>query len=134
MNSIVALKKAKTYTDETADSLGGLKGAPCTIKSTTETDEGTVIVFEWTGTSGTTQTSSILVKNGEDGQVQTIATTRTVDDDGVVITVVNPDGTTASTATIYDGKSTSSEYDVVDETLIIKDGSTATVHNEVLML
>lgn len=65
MNGATALKKARTYTDDTANSLGSLKGAPCTVKSTTETDEGTVIVFEWTGTNGATQTSSIFVKNGK---------------------------------------------------------------------
>lgn len=65
MNGATALKKARTYTDDIANSLGSLKGAPCTVKSTTETDEGTVIVFEWTGTNGATQTSSIFVKNGK---------------------------------------------------------------------
>lgn len=65
MNGATAFKKARTYTDDIANSLGSLKGAPCTVKSTTETDEGTVIIFEWTGTNGTTQTSSIFVKNGK---------------------------------------------------------------------
>lgn len=67
MNGVTALKKARTYTDDTANSLGSVKGAPCTIKSTTELNNGIVVVFEWTGTNGATQTSSIFVKNGKDG-------------------------------------------------------------------
>lgn len=58
---------SRKYTDSVSDSLGSLKGAPCTIKSTEETDEGTIITFEWTGTSGTTETTQITIKNGKDG-------------------------------------------------------------------
>ena len=68
MNGATALKKARTYTDDTVNSLGSVKGAPCTIKSTTESNNGIVVVFEWTGTNGATQTSSIFVKNGKDGE------------------------------------------------------------------
>lgn len=112
MNGAVALKKARQYTDETADSLGSLKGAPCVIKSTTETDEGTIIEFEWTGNSGTTETTSILVKNGKNGQAQTITTSRTPDNDGVIITIINEDGTTASTSTVYDGRNNSDSENI----------------------
>lgn len=64
MNAIVALKKAKDYTNDTVIGLGAVKGSPCTIKSTTETPDGTEVVFEWTGTSGTKETTSLNVKNG----------------------------------------------------------------------
>lgn len=59
-----ALAAAKKYVADTADSLGSLKGAPCTIKSITEVDGGQKVTFEWTGTSGTKQTSEMTVKNG----------------------------------------------------------------------
>ena len=45
MNGATALKKARTYTDDTVNSLGSVKGAPCTIKSTTESNNGIVVVF-----------------------------------------------------------------------------------------
>ena len=61
------LKQAKNYADKLVQGLGSIKGANCTIKSTTPKDNGTEIVFEWTGTSGTKETSSIFVENGVDG-------------------------------------------------------------------
>ena len=68
MNGLTAYALSKKYTEQSLDGVGALKGAPCTIKSTAETDEGTIIVFEWIGTSGTTETKSIIIKNGEDGK------------------------------------------------------------------
>ena len=61
---ILTLGSSKTYTDESLIGLGALKGAPCTIKSITEVDGGQKVTFEWTGTSGTKQTSEMTVKNG----------------------------------------------------------------------
>lgn len=58
------LAAARNYVDLIADSLGAVKGAPCTIKSTAKVSDGTNITFEWTGTSGTTQTSTIKVMDG----------------------------------------------------------------------
>ena len=55
---------SKKYTDKSIEGLGAIKGAPCTIKSTTETSEGTEVVFEWTGTDGSTETKTITIKNG----------------------------------------------------------------------
>ena len=57
---------------------------------------------------------------------------RNEDNTGVIIKSTNYDGS-VSTSTIYDGKS-GTEYEVIEETLVIKDGSTVTVENEVLML
>ena len=62
--NILTLGSSKTYTDESLIGLGSLKGAPCTIKSITEVDGGQKVTFEWTGTSGTKQTSEMTVKNG----------------------------------------------------------------------
>lgn len=64
MNGTIAYALSKQYVADTADSLGSLKGAPCTIKSITEVDGGQKVTFEWTGTSGTKQTSEMTVKNG----------------------------------------------------------------------
>ena len=55
---------SKSFTKKSLDGQGALKGAPCTIKSITEVDGGQKITFEWTGTSGTKQTSEMTVKNG----------------------------------------------------------------------
>ena len=64
MNGTTAYVLSKQYVADTADSLGAVKGAPCTIKSITEVDGGQKVTFEWTGTSGTKQTSEMTVKNG----------------------------------------------------------------------
>lgn len=80
MDGIIALNKAKKYTAESLDGLGALKGSPCTIKSTTETPDGTEVTFEWTGTSGTKETKAILVKNGEQGNgIAKVEKIKTVD-------------------------------------------------------
>lgn len=74
------LKQAKNYADKLVQGLGALKGANCTIKSTTPKDNGTEIVFEWTGTSGTKETTTILVKNGEQGNgITKVEKIKTVD-------------------------------------------------------
>lgn len=64
---LISYALSKKYTDKTVEGLGSLKGAACTIKSTTPKDNGTEIVFEWTGTSGTVESSSIFIENGVDG-------------------------------------------------------------------
>ena len=64
MNGTTAYALSKQYVADTADQLGSLKGAPCTIKSITEVNGGQKVTFEWTGTSGTKQTSEMTVKNG----------------------------------------------------------------------
>lgn len=65
---LITLAAAKGYVGETADSLGAIKGAPATIKSITEIDGGHRVTFEWTGTSGTKQTSILDVVNGVNGK------------------------------------------------------------------
>ena len=68
MTGLQAYVLSKKYTEQSLDGVGALKGAPCTIKSTTETDEGTIVVFGWTDNNGITQETTILVKNGKDGE------------------------------------------------------------------
>lgn len=68
----------QAYVKASLIGLGALKGAPCTIKSIVETDEGNVVTFEWTATDGVTKrTSTMLVKNGEEGISVTNATINT---------------------------------------------------------
>lgn len=80
------LSAAKKYVKDTSDSLGSLKGAPCTIKSITEVEGGQKVTFEWTGTSGTKQTSTMIVKNG-------ISITGISDKGNGVFTLLLSDGT-----------------------------------------
>ena len=61
---IVTLALARKYVNETANALGAVKGAPCTIKAVEETDEGNTITFGWTGEDGTEQTTQITIKHG----------------------------------------------------------------------
>lgn len=68
----------QAYVKASLIGLGALKGAPCTIKSIVETDEGNVVTFEWTATDGVTKrTTTMLVRNGEEGISVTNATINT---------------------------------------------------------
>lgn len=68
----------QAYVKASLIGLGALKGAPCTIKSIVETDEGNVVTFEWTATDGVTKrTSTMLVRNGGEGISVTNATINT---------------------------------------------------------
>ena len=67
MNGDIALALAKKYTKDTADSLGAVRGAACTIKSVERTDAGQRITFEWTGDSGNKQTTTLELSNGPKG-------------------------------------------------------------------
>lgn len=96
MNGVIALKKARDYTDSVANSLGSLKGAPCTIKSSNKVDDETTIVFEWEGTNGATETSQIVVFDGEDGAS---ITNMTIDTDRNLICTLS-DGNTINAGQI----------------------------------
>lgn len=64
---IVTYALSKKYTDKTAEGLGVLKGADCTVKSITENEGNITVTFEWTGTGGTKETSVMTVPKGENG-------------------------------------------------------------------
>lgn len=70
MKGIQAFALSKKFTEDTADSLGSLKGAPCQIDSIVYDEEaGTVtITFSWTGTSGQVQTDTAVLHDGEQGE------------------------------------------------------------------
>lgn len=64
MNSTQAYALAKKYTDDTAIQFGGLKGAPCTIKSITKQDGQNIVIFEWKNDQGDTRESTMYVDDG----------------------------------------------------------------------
>lgn len=63
-----ALAAARVYTQETAQEMGALKGAPCTIKSIVKSGNLNTVTFEWTDRSEVTHESTMLVYDGTDGQ------------------------------------------------------------------
>ncbi len=67
---------AKKYTNDTAVQFGGLKGAPAKVKSITPSADNkyNTIVFEWKNDAGATQTSSMVVYNGNVTDVTQILT------------------------------------------------------------
>lgn len=70
--SILTLGAARAYVNATADALGAVKGAPCTIKSITPITGGNRVTFEWTSDSGVKQTQTMDVMDGTNTQVSTL--------------------------------------------------------------
>ena len=62
--SAVTYALAKKYTDATAHQFGGLKGAPCKVKSVQKSGGQSVITLEWKNDQGDTQTSEVYVNDG----------------------------------------------------------------------
>lgn len=62
--SVVTYALCKKYTDETAIQFGGLKGAPCKVKSVVKTDGRSVVTLEWKNDEGDTRTSEVYVNDG----------------------------------------------------------------------
>ena len=86
---ILTYALSKSYTDKALLGIGALKGAPCTIKSQTETDDSYIITFEWTDTSGASQTSELTIKKSEDGFSPTITEDAGNTDDVYKLVVTN---------------------------------------------
>ena len=136
---VVTYALSKKYTQKSLDGIGALKGANCTIKSTTPKNNGIEIVFEWTGVSGTKETTTILVKNGEQGngiaKVEKIKTVDLVDtyrmtfDDGSTFEyeVTNGSNSTGGVLTwseVNDKpfETIGSDFTIVDDELKLADG------------
>ena len=70
MKGLTAYSLSRKFTEDTADALGAVKGAPCEIEKIEYDEEaGTVtITFSWTGDSGQVQTDTAVLHNGEDGK------------------------------------------------------------------
>lgn len=54
----------KKYTDETAIQFGGLKGAPCKVKSVIKKDGQNIITLEWKNDDGDTRETKVFVEDG----------------------------------------------------------------------
>ena len=77
---IVTYALSKKYVAKSLDGLGALKGANCVIESVETVPEGNRVTFSWTGISGAKETTTILVKNGEQGNgVVKVEKIKTVD-------------------------------------------------------
>lgn len=68
MKGDIALALAKKYVKKTADGLGAVKGAPCTIKNVEQTDTGQIVTLEWTSNSGVKETATLELFNGPKGE------------------------------------------------------------------
>ena len=55
---------SRKYVDETAIEFGGLKGAPCTIKSIVKENGVNTVTFEWKNSDGETRESVMRVNDG----------------------------------------------------------------------
>ena len=127
---IVTYALSKKYTQKSLDGLGALKGANCTIKSTTEKDDGVELVFEWVGNSGAIETTTILVKNGEQGngvvKVEKIKTVDFVDtyrmtfDDGSTFEYEVANGSSSGSGKIDIIRVNGVELPVIDKTVDIE--------------
>lgn len=62
--STITYVLSRQYTDETASQFGGLKGAPCKIKSIVKENGQNIITFEWKNDEGETRESKLYVKDG----------------------------------------------------------------------
>ena len=61
---ILTLAMARKYTQATANALGAVRGAPCTIESIVDNGDANVVTFGWTGADGTHQTSTMAIPHG----------------------------------------------------------------------
>ena len=88
---LVSYALSKKYVEDTAEALGAVKGAPCTIKSTETSQDGksTIITFSWMSntTPSVEQTTQITVRNG------TIVSVNPILNHGTKIAEITIDGT-----------------------------------------
>lgn len=60
----LAIKNAKKYTDETAIAFGGLKGAPCQVKSIEKKDGQNIVTLQWENDNGDIREGKIYIDDG----------------------------------------------------------------------
>lgn len=66
---VITLAIAKKFTKDSLKGAGALKGAPCTVKSTSyDADGNSIVVLEWSLTDGSKKTSTVTIKKGIDGK------------------------------------------------------------------
>ncbi len=62
--SEVTYAVSKKYTDETASQFGGLKGAPCKVKSVVKSNGQNIVTLQWTNDIGETRESKVYIDDG----------------------------------------------------------------------
>jgi len=62
--SAVTYAVSKKYTDETAIQFGGLKGAPCKVKSVKKENGQNIVTLEWKNDDGDTRESKVYIDDG----------------------------------------------------------------------
>ena len=127
---IVTYALSKKYVAKSLDGLGALKGANCVIESVDTVPEGNRVTFSWIGISGTKETTTILVKNGEQGngiaKVEKIKTVDLVDtyrmtfDDGSTFEYEVANGDSSLGGKIDIVKVNGVELPVIDKTVDIE--------------
>lgn len=65
---LIVYSMGTKYTDEEVAGGGAIKGSPCYVKSTETVEDGVKITFGWTLADGSEKTSTIKLKNGEQGE------------------------------------------------------------------
>lgn len=95
MKGLTAYSLSRKYTEDTADALGAVKGAPCQIdKIEYDEEAGTVtITFSWKGDSGQTQSDIAVLHNGEDGADGSQVSVNPIVATGTKIAEITIDGT-----------------------------------------
>jgi len=127
---IVSYALSKKYTEKSLVGLGALKGSNCVITKTEVTDKGTEITFEWKSYNDAKETTTILVKNGEQGngvvKVEKIKTVDLVDtykmtfDDGSTFEYEVANGDSSLSGKINIVRVNGIELPVVDKTVDIE--------------
>lgn len=127
---LISYALSKKYTQKSLDGLGALKGSNCVITKTEVTDKGTEITFEWKSYNDAKETTTILVKNGEQGngvvKVEKIKTVDLVDtyrmtfDDGSTFEYEVANGDSSLGGKINIIKVNGVELPVIDKTVDIE--------------
>ena len=77
---IITYILSKKYTNDSLDGIGAVKGAPCRISKIEPIEGGNKITFAWTSNSGVESTSTLIVKDGEQGNgIAKVEKIKTVD-------------------------------------------------------
>ena len=77
---IITYILSKKYTNDSLDGIGAVKGAPCRISKIEPIEGGNEITFAWTSNSGVESTSTLIVKDGEQGNgIAKVEKIKTVD-------------------------------------------------------
>lgn len=87
---LLTLASARKFTKDTANALGAVKGAPCTIDSIVDTGDANIVTFGWTGADGSYQTTTMTTRHGigiADMQIDDAGMLKCILSDGTVIEV-----------------------------------------------